>query len=79
MSVAPVVKWISQQSSELSFQVRVLAGAQKVRSSFCAPEHTNCFVCVQDEKGGAMFLFERSERQKPRAGVAKNFRQKIYS
>src|SRR5690606_50472 len=25
--VAPVVKWISQQSSELSFQVRVLAGA----------------------------------------------------
>lgn len=28
---APVVKWISQRSSEPSFQVRVLAGAQKGR------------------------------------------------
>ena len=33
----------------------------------------------QESKGGAMFLFERSERQKPRAGVEKNFRQEIYS
>lgn len=27
--LAPVVKWISHQSSELTFQVRVLAGAQE--------------------------------------------------
>ncbi len=29
LPTAPVVKWISLQSSELSFQVRVLAGAQE--------------------------------------------------
>ena len=37
---APVVKWISQQSSELSFQVRVLAGALESGEVFVyhAPE-----------------------------------------
>jgi len=29
-------------------------------------------------KGGALFLFERSERQKWRAGVTRFFRQKKY-
>ena len=34
---APVVKWISHQSSELTFKVRILAGAQMEWSKIYAP------------------------------------------
>lgn len=46
-------------------------------------KQANCFACVREAKSAAKFLFEpefvEGERQKLRAGVAKNFRQKIYS
>lgn len=46
--------------------------------------HTQSKICTATDfargvEGAVMFLFERSERQKPRAVVKKNFRQEIYS
>ncbi len=45
-----MVKWISQRSSEPSFQVRILVGAQKIEQSesFYAPKYMNCFMYDQD-------------------------------
>ena len=47
---APVVKWISQRSSEPLFRVRILAGAQAKRS---ASEAKNLSSLCQESKDGA--------------------------
>ena len=46
---APMVKWISQRSSEPLFWVRILAGAQKWEQSeqFCAPAASRAGVMRQ--------------------------------
>ena len=45
-----MVKWISQRSSEPSFQVRILVGAQKCERSedFCAPTASRLREMRQD-------------------------------
>ena len=56
---APVVKWISQRSSEPSLQVRVLPGAQD-RKIFTAEDFSILVLA------GAM----SSQQARPRGGVA---------
>jgi Tol biopolymer transport system component len=46
------------------------------RKFFC--DGRKIIVDHNNVEAGAMFLFGQSPRQKPRGGVAENFRQEIY-
>lgn len=64
MAHAPVVKWISQRSSEPLLWVRVLPGAQH-KASLCVPGRKQYIAFCQDSKAAAMFC----DYTKPRGGV----------
>ncbi len=74
--LAPVVKWISQQSSELSFQVRVLAGALERRgTTVLLSSRATCGyglvvkrVLAKDESG-VRFSLSAPNKEHPTRGV----------
>ncbi|KKU78322.1 MAG: hypothetical protein UY03_C0001G0060, partial [Parcubacteria group bacterium GW2011_GWA2_47_64] len=59
-------------------RVDTRSGPRGVRILIFEHKQCACARCVGESKGGALFLFERSERQKPRVGVAQDFCQEIY-
>jgi len=72
--IAPVVKWISQLTSDQLFWVRVLAGALAAQSKTTHLKGWFCFVSWQtilpatQVRGGAMFSAPSERRKRASRG-----------
>ncbi len=63
-----MVKWISQQSSELSLGVRIPLGAQQGAQRRCAPKKANCLAFGRDSKEVSLSASELIETYPRRLG-----------